>query len=152
MEFNKNTELIQNICLVQIRSIDDVVNIPNLTTIYHTPSSISLTGSTKNTESGSLITKKLSLSFPGLSTTDFSKFHSLVKGAYQVFVKTTTNDIYEIASEQYFMTCSTRFNINRGHTLSFEADSFIPYKYRDNQPTPGINIDGFDYELDFYLS
>lgn len=152
MSFEKNTEFIHNICLVQIKSIDDVVDIPSLSTIYHTPSSIRFTGSTKKTNSGPITTSRLSLNYPGLSNSDFNKFKNLVRGAYQVYIKTSSNDIYEIASEDYFMTCSTSWNLRKGHVLNFESKSFIEPKYRGNQSSDGINIDGFDYELDFYLS
>ena len=152
MEFTKNDTLINTICLVQIKSIDAVVEIPALTTIYHTPSKISFSISNKQNAAGVLINKKLSLAFPGLSTEDFTKFSNLVRGAFQVFIKTTSNDIYEVASQAFFMSCSTSFNLNSGHTLNFESSSPIAVKFRDNQTQEGINIDGFDYEFDFYLS
>ncbi|MFI1771012.1 hypothetical protein [Thalassobellus citreus] len=152
MEFNKNNSLIQDICLVQIKSIDDVVSIPNLTTIYHTPSKITYKQSSKVTDAGVLITKTLSLSYPGLSTTDFEKFNDLLRGVYQVYVKTTTHDIYEVASNKFFMQCSSSFDIKKGHTLVFKNASPVPVKFHDNQTAEGINIDGFDYHLDFNLS
>lgn len=152
MDFNKNTVLIQNICLVQIRSVDDVIDIPALKTVYATLSKISLTGNSKNTNAGILTSKRLTLTYPGISTTDFNKFQSLVRGAYQVYVKTTENDIYEVASVPFFMTCTTSFDNFNNHQLVFSSNSPEPIKFIENQEPIGILIDGFNYDLDFNLS
>ena len=152
MDFNKNQELIQNICLVQLKSVDAVVDLNELTQIYFTPSKIKLTGTTKHTESGVLVTKRLRLNYPGISATDFNKFHNLTRGAFQVFIKTTENNIYEIASDAFFMTCSIVLDNLKHHVLNFYNSSPIPIKFIDNQPESGINTDGFDYDFKFYLS
>ena len=152
MEFYKNLILLQHICLVQIRSVDAVLDIPSLKNLYATPSKINLTGSYKQTDSGVIISKKLTLSYPGISPTDFDKFQNLTNGAFQIYVKTTTNDIYEVATQQFFMECSATFNIETGHQLTFSNTSPIPIKYIENQPNNGIAVLGFDYDLNFNLS
>lgn len=152
MEFSKNTILIENICLVQIRSVDGIVNIPNLNTVYHTPSKVSLQKNSKNTPSGVLHNKRLNIYYPGLSSTDFDKFNDLLRGVYQVYVKLDNYDIYEVSSNEFPMECNTSYNLTRGHNIQFTSSSPIPIKYRDNQPVEGINIDGFDYDFDFYVS
>jgi len=152
MEFNKNANLVLDVCLVQIKSVDQTVDITQLTTVYHTPSKITYTGSTKNTPNGVLNDKRLTLNYPGLSSEDFDKFYDLVRGVYQVYIKTTTNDVYEVASDRFFMECSTTFNIKTGHSLVFKTQSSIPVKFRENQPADGINISGFDYDFNFYVS
>lgn len=152
MELLKNEALINDICLVQIKSIDDVIDIPELTTIYHTPSKITYKESSKYTDAGVLITKKLTLSYPGLSNLDFSKFNSLLRGAFQIFVKTNTNDIYEISSANFFMQASTTFDFKSGHSIVFSNKTPIPVKFRETQEDTGITIDGFDYNFDFYIA
>lgn len=152
MTFDKNSELILNVCLLQIRSVDDVVNIPALQTIYHTPSKITLTNQSENTESGGLHKKRITLNYPGLSSLDFDNFNSLIKGNYQAFVKLDNNDIYEVASSFFPLECATTFDIKEGHALIFSGGSPFPIKYRDNQSDPGINVSGFDYTFDFYVS
>lgn len=152
MEFSKNGTLLETICLVQIKSVDGVADIPSLTTIYHTPSKIQYNQSTNHSENGILVNKTLTLSYPGLSTSDFDKFNSLTRGAFQVYIKTSENNIYEVASEYFFMKPTTSFTMGQGWQLQFKSTSPIAVKYRDNQPTEGINIDGFDYDFDFYVS
>ena len=152
MQFDKNSDLIHNICLVQIKSIDDTVDLSTLTSIYHSPSSINLTKNSNNTPNGILHKKNLNLFYPGISNDVFDRFNELVRGAYQVYIKTDNNDIYEVASTFFPMDCKTNYNITNGHSITFESSSPIPIKYIDNQPGEGINISGFDYELDFYLS
>lgn len=152
MVLDKNTQVIHNVCLVQIKSADATIDLSELTTIYHTPSKITLSLSSAPTDNGTLHKKMLALNFPGLSTTDFNKFNEIVRGAFQVMVKLTTNDIYELASINFPMTCSIAFDINTGFRLLFQSDSQIPFKFRANQPEEGITTDGFNYDFNFYLS
>ena len=151
MEFNKNEKIITNICLVQIKSVSANVDLPNLTTVYHTPSKITLTKSSSTTDAGVLHRKRLSLNYPGLSEEDFEKFHDLVSGEYQIMIKTDDNKIYELSSVELPLPCTANFS-NNVHQLVFSGSSPIPYKYRDTQPGDGITIDGFNYDFNFYLS
>ncbi|WP_422105560.1 hypothetical protein [Winogradskyella sp.] len=151
MVFNKNGNLITNICLVQIKSVNNNVDISNLTTVYHTPSKITLTNSSSTTESGVLHRKRLSLSYPGLSESDFEKFNDLVAGEYQIMIKTEDNEVYELSSVELPLPCTTSYSTN-GHQIVFSGSSPIPYKYRGAQTDDGINIDGFNYDFNFYLS
>ncbi|MFC0605913.1 hypothetical protein [Winogradskyella pulchriflava] len=150
MELSKNTDLFNAICLVQIKSVTDIVDIPDLQTIYHTPSKISFTINSSPNESGVLHRKRLTLNYPGLSTADFNKFHKLLHGEYQVFIKLDNNDIYEVASITQPLELASTYN--QHHSLVFSGSSPIPVKYRDNQPGTGIEIDGFNYDFNFYLS
>ncbi|WP_044403387.1 hypothetical protein [Lacinutrix sp. Hel_I_90] len=151
MEFNKNSELLQRICLAQIKSVDATVSIPEFLQIFSTPSKITFRNRTSLSPSGVMHTKQLSLFYPGLSDQDFNKFHELVKGNYQVLVKLNNNAIYEIASLQIPMECNTSFTLGDGHALTFESTSPIAVKYRDTQETDGITVDGFNYDFNFYL-
>lgn len=152
MDFLKNSDLHNSICLVQIRSVDTTVNIPDLTTIYHTPSKINFNYSSSTTASGVLHKRTLSLSYPGLSTVDFDKFNDLTRGVYQIYLKMDNGDIYEFSPAQIPSGCSINYNLKTGHELRFTSNAPIPIKFRENQPDDGINVSGFDYDFDFYLS
>ena len=152
MVFDKNSETLHNICLVQIKSADASVDIPELTAVYHTPSKIRFSNSSKNDDNGIIHRKSLSLFYPGLSSVDFEKFNDLVRGVYQIMVKLKNDDIYELSPFKFPMECKTDFTYQEGHVLLFTSDSPITVKYRGNQPIEGIDEDGFNYTFDFYLS
>lgn len=151
MEFLKNDDLLNNICLVQIKSADHVVDISDFIDLYSTPSKITCTNTSKLDAAGALHTKNLQLSYPGLSATDFNKFDALIKGNYQVLIKLYNNDIYELASLQIPMACSTSYSAGSGHALNFSVTSPMTIKYRDNQAGDGISVDGFNYDFNFNL-
>ena len=87
----------------------------------------------------------------GLSATGFIKFDALIKGNYQVLIKLYNNDIYQLASLQIPMACSTAYSAGSGHALNFSVTSPKSLKYIDNQTSDGITIDGFNYNFNFYL-
>lgn len=151
MELLKNSELIQNICQVQIKSVDQTVLIPNFTTVYSTPSKIMLTNSSDLQDSGVLHNKRLSLVYPGLSKEDFANFNDLVRGHYKVIVRLANTAVYEIASEHFPMGCRASYNSASGHALIFENKSPVTFKYLGNQQGYGIATDGFTYDFNFYL-
>lgn len=153
MVFNKNTDLFQNICLVQIRSIDHVVDLSSLTTIYHTPSKIQYGVSSGRTDAGNSHKKTLTLSYPGLSTEDFSKFDQLIRGAYNVYIKLENDDVYEIATVEFPMEVDTTYNINTGHQLRFTSTGPVRPKFLGNQAEkPEIELEHFDYFFDFKVA
>ena len=157
MELSKNPQLITNICKVQIRSTDAVVSLPTLSDIYHTPSKIQYSISSKRTKNGPLHTKTLRLSYPGLSETDFIKFDELLRGVYQVFIKLQDNKVYEVSNTRYPMSCSTSYNIRSGHEVVFNTTAPLSIKYigiDDSGLTgkPGILEEQFDYYFDFNLA
>ena len=153
MVFNKNTDLFQNICLVQIRSIDNVVDLSSLTTIYHTPSKIQYGVSSGRTDAGNSHRKTLTLSYPGLSDEDFSKFDKLLRGAYNVFIKLENGDVYEVATVEFPMEVTTTYNINSGHQLRFTSTGPLPAKFLGNQlEYPEIELEHFDYFFDFEVA
>lgn len=154
MELGKNSQLISNICQVLIRSIDDTSDIPALQAIYYTPSKIQYSKSGRRTEAGNLYTQTLSLSYPGLSQLDFSKFDEILRGAYQVYLKLDNGEYYEVAPDYFPMQVETQYNLPDGHQLRFFSTS--PYGIRyvatetEENPDPlGIL---FNYELDFNLA
>ncbi|TXE18603.1 hypothetical protein ES692_06050 [Psychroserpens burtonensis] len=159
MEFLKNQSLINNICQVQIKSVLNVIDIPSYSNnaavasfidFYSSPSKITLSNRSRLTDNGPLHNKTLSLSYPGLSTTDFETFSKLIKGEYLVLVKLNNNDIYEITSKHYPMSCTTSYR--DGHIINFSNESPIPIKFRENQSSTGIESSGFNYDFNFYLS
>lgn len=157
MEFAKNSNLIVNICNVYIRSTDAVVNLPELQAVYHTPSKISYTSNGTATENGNLHTKTLRLTYPGLSTLDFDKFNTLIKGVYQVYVALNTGEVYEVASTQFPMQCRTEYTIQSGHQLLFTSTAPFSIAYIDTvAPIPGqvaTPLDQmFNYDFDFNLA
>ena len=157
MLLEKNSQLINRICKVQIRSVDGVVDIPTLADIYHTPSSIQYTISSSRTKNGPLHTKTLRLGYPGLSEDDFSKFDTLLRGVYQVMVKLQDNKVYEVSNSRYPMSCSTSYNIGTGHEVVFTVASPLNITYigvDDSGITgkPGIFDEQFDYYFDFNLA
>ena len=66
-------------------------------------------------------------------------------------IKLSNNDIYELASLQFPMACSTSYSVGSGHVLSFSVTSPITIKYRGNQAEDGVSVDGFNYDFNFYL-
>lgn len=154
MELEKNDSLVLNICKVLIRSTDDVVDIPSLQKIYHTPSMISFTKSTTETADGTLINKNLRLSYPGLSESDFSKFNKLTKGVYQVYIELEDGKVFEVASSQLPMSCSTSFDISRGHELVLSSTSpeeliYLGSNVPGEEPIAEQKV--FNYDFDFNL-
>lgn len=149
MDFLKNTDLIQNICEVKIKSVDTLVDLPDLTDVYFTPSKITLSKRSDFRESGTLHVKSLRLDYPGLSSLDFEKFNDLLRGQFLVTIKLTTNDIWDLCSTTYPMKVSTSYS--NGHQLVFEGTDPFPIKFRGNQSDPGIDDTGFNYDFNFFL-
>ena len=155
MELEKNDNLVLNICKVLIRSTDDVVDIPSLQKVYHTPSMISFTKSTNQTPDGTLVTKNLRLSYPGLGENDFSKLNRLTKGVYQVYMEMEDGKVFEVAKSSLPMSCSTSFDIARGHELVFSSTSPEDIVYiGSNIPgeEPIVEQQAFNYDFDFNLA
>lgn len=155
MVFEKNSNLILNVCKVLIRSTEDVVDIPSLQKIYHTPSKITYSSSGRNTENGNLFTKNLRISYPGLSDADFSKFNELLKGRYQVYAELEDGDVYEVATTQFPMSCNTSFSFQNGHEVVFSSTAPAAIKFITKivpgQQAPPLE-EMFDYDLDFNLN
>ena len=152
MVLEKNDNLILNICKVLIRSTDNVVDIPSLQKVYHTPSQITFGTNTAHTENGNLVDKSLRLSYPGLGATDFLKFDQLTKGAYQVYIELDNGELYEVATSKFPMGCSTGFDIDRGHELIFSSRSPSTMVYKGNSGGDPVELEEmFDYDFDFNL-
>ena len=152
MVLEKNAHIILNICKVQIRSTDNVVYIPTLSPIYHTPSKIQYTANISHTAHGNLHNKTLRLSYPGLSQTDFTKFDELAKGRFQIFVTLDNKDVYEIASERYPMDCTISFSLDNGWQLVFNVNAPLNITYIGTDTgKPGMP-EQFDYDFDFNLA
>ena len=157
MQLEKNTELINNICKVQIRSTDGVVDLPSLSSIYFTPSKIQYSISSSRNKNGTLHNKTLRLSYPGLEEDDFSNFDTLVRGVYQIYIQLQNGKVYEISNTRYPMSCSTSFSVTSGHEIVFSVSAPMNIKYigvDDSGITgkPGLLDEQFDYDLDFNLA
>ena len=161
MEFEKNADLILNICQVLVRSVDDVVELPSLTKVYHTPSKITYSSRGQNGPNGNLYTKNLRLTYPGFANGDFEKFDALIKGIYQVYIVLENGEYHEVATDRFPMTCSTDFSVALGHELVFSSTAPVGMNYLTTVD-PGESIPGgiipdeisemFDYDLDFNLA
>lgn len=147
----KNENLILNICRVFIRSVDNVVDIPSLQTVYHTPSRISMSLNGSMTANGALVNKRIGLSYPGLAPDDFQKFNKLSKGMYQVYIELDNGETYEVASTQFPMSCDTSFDIGRGHELVFSSTAPADVRYLGTNES-GVLEEMFDYDFDFNLA
>lgn len=155
MVLEKNDNLVLNICKVLIRSTDQIVDVPTLQRIYHTPSLITYFSNGSNTVNGNLFDKNINLSYPGLGATDFEKFNNLIKGTFQVYMELENGEIYEVATTRFPMSCSSGFDINRGHQLVFASRAPEPIKYiATNLPGDGPIVleEMFDYDFDFNLA
>ncbi|UOB16601.1 hypothetical protein [Abyssalbus ytuae] len=153
MELGKNTSLFQNICLVQIRSVDDTVDLSSLTSIYHTPSKIRHNISYSHNDSGNLNRQTLTISYPGLSTSDFSQFNQLSRGVYNVFIKLDNGDVYMISPLEFPMELNTSYDKDSGHQLNFTNSSpVIPVFINNQSENDGIILDQFDYTFDFKVA
>lgn len=158
MVLEKNTAIINTICQVRIRSTDNVVDIPSLSQVYHTPSKIRYSASSSRTKNGNLHRKTLRLTYPGLSQEDFKKFDALIKGVYQVLVRMQNNEVYELASTQFPMSCTSSFNLEGGHDLTFNVSAPLDMKYLgvDESDLTGKSgsflVDQFNYDFDFNLA
>ncbi|UOY07736.1 hypothetical protein L0P88_04095 [Muricauda sp. SCSIO 64092] len=154
MVLEKNSELIINIYKVMIRSTDLAADLPSLQTIYHTPSKIGFTSRGENTRHGNLYTKTLRLSYPGLSTLDFENFNELLRGTYQVYLELEGGEIYEVATSQFPMECTTDFGMDSGHQVVFSSTSPYSFSYVTTvipgQSPPLEEI--FDFDFDFNLA
>ncbi|MEX0274297.1 MAG: hypothetical protein AB3N16_07965 [Flavobacteriaceae bacterium] len=153
----KNHHIINTICKVRIRSVDKVVALPSLATLYHTPSKIRLSIRSKRTANGNLHNKSLRLTYPGLSQTDFAQFDALIKGVYQVMVQLENGEVHELASSQFPMTVSSSFNMDGGHELTFSVSAplsitFIGTDSGNLAGKPGLLDEQFDYDFDFNLA
>ena len=155
MVLEKNTQIINAICRVQIRSTDNVVYMPALARLYHTPSKIQYAVDYENSKNGNLHHKTLRISYPGLSSTDFAMFDEMMKGRYQVFITLEDKRVFEIGNTRYPMSCSPSYNLRSGHELVFKVSSPLSITYIGNDTgKPGIDADDemFDYDFDFDLA
>ncbi|QQV89973.1 hypothetical protein M1M27_gp29 [Cellulophaga phage Ingeline_1] len=151
MVLDKNSNLIVTPKRVQIKSVDQVVSVPILSTFYSTPSKIQYTISSAQTQQGNLHTKKLQIHYPGLSTEDFKKFSSLIRGVYQVFIKLHNNEVYEIATPNFPMVCSSSFNLKTGHQLNFSVVSPKEVSFLGIEEDSEI-LEKFDWDFNFNLT
>lgn len=157
MSFEKNAELINTICQVQVRSVDNAVTVPVLSEIYHTPSKIRYSINSRRTDHGNLHTRTLRMTYPGLSEADFENFDSLLRGVYQVFVKLQNQKVYELSNTRYPMSCSSSFDLRTGHQLVFTNRSPFTINYvgddtPDNSGKGPVFDEFFDYTFDFNLA
>lgn len=150
MNLSRNSNTIFNVCLVQIKSIHGISNILDFDTIYSTPSKITFRSTSQTRDSGLIHNNTLTVSYPGLKPEDFDNFSKLTLDQFQVLIKLDNNDIYQVASVFQPMDCRVSFSNN--HSVTFFNQSYLSIKYRDNQPDDGINLEGFNYDLNFFLN
>lgn len=128
MDLNKNNNLIINACSVSIKSAYCNEILPNFTAIYGSPSSINFSSSSRMTTSGVYYDTKLELSYPGLKSSDFNSFHNLLHDSYYAEIKTSTEEILQIATVDSEMSMRTTYSIKSGHKIVFSGKSLIPPK------------------------
>lgn len=85
----------------------------------------------------------------------------MIRGMYHVFIVLENGEVYEVATEQFPMSCSTDFDINTGHQVVFSSIAPAEIKYLETiviptpgepPPPPSILEEMFDYEFDFLLA
>lgn len=158
MDFAKNSTLFHKICSCYIRGIDGLVDIKEITYLYNTPSSIRATDNSRYTKSGRQHNRSVSLRFPGISDSDFSKFDQMLSDRYQLIVRLDNGQLYELFSAQFPATLTTSYSMSSGHQLTFAGVSPFPIAYSTTDAIPdtttGVPDDdtGFDYFFDFNVT
>ncbi|ANW96730.1 hypothetical protein AXE80_10790 [Wenyingzhuangia fucanilytica] len=121
----RNTALFNNIKTVYLQSVKNGL-LGNFQQVYATYTKTVFTSQPANTDNGIVYNTKLQVLYPGLSSTDFQAFHSLLLDEYFVIILTATNDYYEICSRQNPLELSVDFDINKGTTLVFSGNQILP--------------------------
>lgn len=145
----KNTNLINDICEVSLQSVTGTA-FPNLAAIYTTLSKIRWRWNDTKTANGILYKNSLELNYPGLSIEQFNELDDLIRGLYQVRVKTETGDLYDIGWADCPMEAEVDFN-NGQTKIVFSQDAIEPVKYVGTEADPQEEL-GFPYTLTFTLS
>lgn len=145
----KNNNLIINICEVKIRSTHGAA-FPELAAIYSSLSRIGWDSSSSTLDGGSLYKNKLSLTYPGLSSAQFNELDALIRGLYEIQVKTSEGEIYGLAGLDNPMSAEMDFNDGKTK-IKFEHSAIEPIQYLGNQSEANPQI-GFPYDFTFTLS
>lgn len=125
MSIQRNENLLGVPSSIAVKSVEGNQIWPDFTKIYGTPSKIKATSNSNTSKAGVLYTKKITLDYPGISETDFHKFHELLLDFYEIHVTYNTDEVFKFSSKKAPMTLTTSF-LNNGTTLSFEAKDIYP--------------------------
>ena len=145
----KNTNLIINICEVQIKSAWGI-SFPALAPVYTSLSRIRWDSDGGTADGGILYKNKLTLSYPGLDQDQFSELDKFIRGLYEIQVKTEEGERYQLAGDENPMAVEMKFNGGRTD-ISFSHDAIEPIKYLGNAAEDEEPI-GFPYNLTFTLA
>jgi len=145
----KNSNLIENICEVQIKSAHGSM-FPVVAPIYTSLSQIKWSFKSGTTNEGTLYKNKLEISYPGLNEDQFNELDKFIKGLYEVIVVTALGKKYELAGSNNPMEVEIDFN--GGKTgIDFNNVAFEPIKYLGNIIDEAEPL-GFPYNLTFTLA
>ncbi|NQY29968.1 MAG: hypothetical protein HRT69_10915 [Flavobacteriaceae bacterium] len=128
MSFQRNINLLGSPCNVAIKSVAGNQILPDFTKIYGKPSKIRVSSSPKISKAGILITKKVTLEYPGVSDTDFTKFHELMHDGFEMLVTYSSGEVFQFAGVNAPMTLSAPYN-NKGTKLSFITKDVKPVQF-----------------------
>lgn len=146
MVLDKNNNLFPEACAVNIKSAKGYVDLSTFTNIYGTPSSIKWTKSAKQTASGILYNHVVSLLYPGLSDTDFTTFHELLRDKYEVQIQLINGDVYGLNSNLYPFKLTYKFIQAKGIYLEFKGVTPLVQQYINN-----VILEGLPFILTFSL-
>ncbi|TQI72260.1 hypothetical protein JM79_3217 [Gramella sp. Hel_I_59] len=145
----KNNNTIEDICEVSLKSVWGNT-FPDLAAIYTTLSKIQWKSRSRQTPNGSIYDNTLELSYPGLNDKQFKELDDLIRGMYQVRVRTEKDQYYDLAWEDCPMAASISFNNGRTE-ITFSQKAIEPIKYIGAAADPVEEL-GFPYTLTFTLS
>lgn len=145
----KNSNLIINICEVQIKSAWGKT-FPALAAVYTSLSRIRWNSDAGTADGGILYKNRLTLSYPGLNKDQFHDLDKFIRGLYEIQVKTEEGERYQLAGEENPMAVEMKFN--GGQTeIVFSHDAIEPIKYLGNAVEDQEPY-GFPYNLTFTLA
>ncbi len=151
MQFNKNSDLVIDVCKVLARSVDGS-ELVNMTEIYATPSKMQLTCNQTMTPAGKLFRTTVTMTYPGISDDAFDRLSSLGNDQYQVLVKVSNGKYFEVGSNKFPMDISSNYNDATGFQLRFTNQSPLAINSIPTYTDADITDENFDYNFDLNLS
>ncbi len=147
MILQPNDNLISNICKVYLKSVHGKA-FPLLSETHTSLSKIRWSSNATTTKAGLRYKNSLRLVYRGLSEEIFTEMDQLLKGHYEVVVKTNYGDHYRLSGSKNPMISKNRFR-TRESVITLQNEDFLPIEYISQDLA---NDYGFAYVLSFGLS
>ena len=144
----KNTNLLVNICAVQLKSAHGSV-FPSLEEIYTSLSKIKWSSDSQKSAAGIQYKNQLVLSYPGLSSDQFRKLDEFIRDLFEVTVTLDNGERYQVAIRENPMEADSRFN-GGATEIILSNTAFETIRYLGTEAVAENNQ--FPYTLNFYLS